>query len=179
MEKYHFRKATISDISKIWEIIQNAIQRRKEDGSNQWQDGYPNLNVIENDILKEVGYVLTIENETIGYSAVLINDEPEYEKIEGKWLTNNDYVVVHRIAIAKDFLGQNLSKIILDYIENLALQKNIFSIKVDTNFDNIAMLKIFDKLGYNYCGEVYFRGSARKAFEKVLIKNENINNENK
>jgi hypothetical protein len=31
------------------------------------------------------------------------------------------------------------------------------------------MLKLFEKLGYQYCGEVYFRGSARKAFEKVII----------
>lgn len=31
------------------------------------------------------------------------------------------------------------------------------------------MLKIIEKLGYKYCGEVYFRGVARKAFEKLLI----------
>jgi hypothetical protein len=29
---------------------------------------------------------------------------------------------------------------------------------------------IFEKLEYGYCGEVHFRGSARKAYEKVLIK---------
>jgi hypothetical protein len=39
---------------------------------------------------------------------------------------------------------------------------------VDTNFDNLPMLNIFEKLGYTYCGEVYFRGSARRAYEKVL-----------
>jgi hypothetical protein len=30
------------------------------------------------------------------------------------------------------------------------------------------MLRVLEKLGYVYCGEVYFRGSARKAFEKKL-----------
>ena len=60
------------------------------------------------------------------------------------------------------------------------LQENIYLIKkkqdkwmlpyykLDTNFDNAPMLKILDKLGYTYCGEVFFRGSARKAFEKIL-----------
>ena len=56
------------------------------------------------------------------------------------------------------------------YTEEIAIQHNIFSIKVDTNFDNIAMLKIFESLGYVYCGEVTFRGGVRKAFEKVLSK---------
>jgi hypothetical protein len=32
------------------------------------------------------------------------------------------------------------------------------------------MISIFEKAGYTYCGEVYFRGSPRKAFEKVLKK---------
>ena len=45
----------------------------------------------------------------------------------------------------------------------------IFSIRVDTNYDNIPMLKLLAALEYQYCGEVYFRGSARKAFEKVLL----------
>ncbi|WP_409450858.1 hypothetical protein [Epilithonimonas sp.] len=40
--------------------------------------------------------------------------------------------------------------------------------KVDTNFDNAAMLQILKKLGYTYCGEVYLAGSERKAFEKLL-----------
>jgi len=56
----------------------------------------------------------------------------------------------------------------MEFIEKVALEKNIHSIKVDTNFDNPAMLKTFENLGYSYCGEVYFRGSARKAFEKVI-----------
>jgi hypothetical protein len=28
------------------DILQQAIARRKADGSNQWQDGYPNPEVI-------------------------------------------------------------------------------------------------------------------------------------
>jgi GNAT superfamily N-acetyltransferase len=170
MSNYQFRKALSSEKEKIWEILEFAIKRRKEDGSNQWQDGYPNIEAIENDIKKGQGFVLTDENTIVGYVAVIINYEPEYEKIIGKWLTNNDFIVVHRIAIAEQYLGQNLSKILLANIEDFALNNSVFSIKVDTNFDNFAMLKIFEKMNYTYCGEVYFRGSPRKAFEKILIK---------
>ena len=55
-----------------------------------------------------------------------------------------------------------------DLAQELAISKNVYSIKVDTNFDNLAMLHIFNKLEYQYCGQVYFRGSARRAYEKIL-----------
>ena len=168
--EYSFRKAQISDIPEIWLILQKAIQRRKEEGSKQWQDGYPNPEVIQNDIEKEIGFVLTDNQKIIGYTAVLINDEPEYARIEGKWVTNADFVVFHRVAISEDYLGKGLAKIMIGYIEDYALENQIYSVKADTNFDNHAMMAIFNRLGYVYCGEVYFRGSARRAYEKVLSK---------
>jgi GNAT superfamily N-acetyltransferase len=168
MINYHFRVAEISEIPTIWDILQHAIQRRKEDGSNQWQDGYPNLEVIQQDIEKGEGFVLTEEETIIGYSAILVNDEPEYANIEGEWLTNDDFVVFHRVAISEEYLGRGFAQKIFSYIEEFALSHKIYSIKADTNFDNIAMMRIFEKSGYTYCGEVYFRGSPRKAYEKVL-----------
>jgi GNAT superfamily N-acetyltransferase len=169
---YNFRKATPSEIPQIWDILRKAIARRKEDGSNQWQDGYPNPDVIQSDIDKNAGFVLTEGNTIIGYSALLINDEPAYEKLEGHWLTSGDYVVFHRVAISQSHLAKGLATKIVGFIETFAVSNNIYSVKADTNFDNFAMMAIFEKLGYNYCGEVYLRGSARKAYEKVLLKKE-------
>jgi GNAT superfamily N-acetyltransferase len=164
------RKATTSEIPQIWVILQQAIARRKEDGSNQWQDGYPNPDVIENDIDQNAGFVLTEGDTIIGYTALLINDEPAYEKIEGKWLTNVDFVVFHRVAISENHLGKGLAKKLLGFIEEFAISNNIYSLKADTNFDNFAMMAVFEKLGYSYCGEVHLRASPRKAYEKVLPK---------
>jgi len=172
---YIFRLAKTSELPLIWNIIKQAIKRRKKDGSNQWQNGYPNPEVIKQDIEKKVGFVL-IENEIIvGYTAVLINDEPEYEKIEGKWLSNSSYVVFHRIAISENHLGKGLAQKIFKSIEEYALKNNIYSIKADTNFDNSAMLNIFKKFDYTYCGKVYFRGSPRLAYEKMLSQYIKIN----
>lgn len=165
-----FRKATNTEVPQIWEILQQAIARRKADGSNQWQDGYPNLEVIQSDISKNAAYVLTENEIIIGYVALLINDEPEYYNIEGEWLTNGDFVVFHRVAIAENQLGKGMAKKLLLHIEEFATANNIDSIKADTNFDNIAMIAVFEKLGYQHCGQVYFRGSARRAYEKVLTK---------
>ena len=167
-QQFHLRKASAADQEIIWKIIQQAISRRKEEGSNQWQDGYPNLNSIENDIEKNYGYVLESENKILGYAAVIFENEPAYEIIEGNWLSDQEYVVIHRVAVSEEYIGFGLATKIFQEIEKIAISNNTFSIKVDTNFDNIPLLKILDKLNYTYCGEVYFRGSARKAFQKLL-----------
>lgn len=165
---YEFRKATPNDAPHIWKILQDAILRRKADGSNQWQDGYPNPEIVQNDIEKGIGFVLTDCETILCYSAVLINNEPEYENLQGEWLTNGDFVVFHRVAIAREYIGQNLSKKMIDFIEAFALANNIHSLKADTTHDNFAMMKIFEKAGFVFCGIVHFRGSPRRAYEKVL-----------
>lgn len=168
LDDYGFRKAVPAEADAIWEILQGAIARRKADGSEQWQDGYPNPEVIAKDMAKDAGYVLTDGEEVVGYAAVMVNDEPAYDDLEGEWLTNGDYIVVHRVAISEKQLGKGLAKIIFGHLERLALSKGIPSIKVDTNFDNGPMLHILERMGYTLCGTVYFRNSPRKAFEKVL-----------
>ncbi len=166
----NIRKAVSSEIPAIWKIIQQAIERRKQDGSQQWQDGYPNEQSIHTDLANGSAYVLVENDQILAYAAIIFDIEPAYTDIEGKWLTDEDYVVVHRVATSNEAIGKGIATHVFKLIEDLAIDSEVYSIKVDTNFDNLPMLKILDKLGYTYCGEVFFRGSERKAFEKVLRK---------
>lgn len=168
MDNTHFRPAMMPEWPIIWEILQQGIQKRKEEGSNQWQDGYPNPDAVKSDIETGAGHVLLIADEIVGYCAILINDEPAYDTIEGAWLTKGDFVVYHRVAIAQNHTGKGLSYKLMEEIEAFAKQRSIRSLRSDTNHDNHAMLRAFEKCGYTYCGEVYFRGSPRKAYEKIL-----------
>lgn len=172
---YRFEKATMDQIDEIWAILSDAILRRKADGSNQWQDGYPNLSVVKSDIENGFGHVVTGDGLVLAYCALIFNNEPAYADIEGQWLSDADFLVLHRVAVAKEHLGKGITKYILKSIEEIATGKQVFSIRADTNFDNAAMLALFEKNGYAYCGEVYFRGSPRKAFEKLLNGNRNKN----
>ncbi len=165
---YTFRKAVLSDAQEIWKILKQAIERRKLDGSLQWQDGYPNLAIVEKDISEEAGFVLSENGKIVAYLAAYINYEPAYADIQGKWLTEGDFIAIHRVAVAEEYLGKGLAKQLLQEMESTTISKGIWSLKADTNFDNQAMIHLFEKRGYVYCGEVYFRGSARRAYEKVL-----------
>jgi len=164
-----FRKAKIEEVSEIWKILQEAIEKRRLEGSKQWQNGYPNSEVVKEDIRKEVGYVLVEDSVIQAYAAVILNEEPAYLNIDGKWLTNGDFLVIHRVAASKRAVGKGKAYQLLIKVEDLARQMKIPSIRMDTNFDNLSMLGLLKKLDYLYCGEVLMRGEPRKAFEKKIL----------
>ena len=162
------RLANETEIVAIWTILQQAIAQRKMDGSDQWQNGYPNEQTITNDINNGAGYVLVNNDIVVAYAAIIFGIEPTYNDIKGNWLSNGDYAVVHRVATSDDFKGKGIATQLFTKIEDLCMNKNVFSIKVDTNFDNVPMLKIVKKLNYIYCGEIFVSGSSRMAYEKLL-----------
>jgi GNAT superfamily N-acetyltransferase len=163
------RHANINELNSIWEILQQAIAQRKKDGSDQWQNGYPSEQTVIDDIQKEIGYVLVENNTIIAYAAIIFGIEPTYIDIKGHWLSNDDCVVVHRVATAESHKGKGIATQLFLLIEDLCIKNNVFSIKVDTNFDNAPMLRILEKLNYTYCGDIFFSGASRMAYEKLLI----------
>lgn len=163
-----FNKAKICDMPMIMQIISDAILKRKLEGSDQWQDGYPNEAVIENDINSSNGYVLKHDDKILSYAAVMFQDDPAYNHIDGKWLNNEPYVVIHRLAVSQNQGLKGIGTFTLQQIEKMVKESTFTSIKVDTNYDNLAMLSIFKKLHYTFCGIVSMRNGTRKAFQKII-----------
>lgn len=164
----NLRIAKQSELDTIWEIIQYAIEQRRADGSDQWQSGYPNKTTIQEDLDAGYAYVLEDDGVILVYAAIIFGKEDAYENIDGKWLTHGDYAVLHRVASSPLAKGKKAGTKLFELTEPLCISKNVYSIKVDTNFDNGPMLKVLQNLGYTYCGEVFFQNAPRKAFEKVL-----------
>ena len=165
-----FRQASQNDLARIMPIIKDGQDFLKEQGVNQWQDNYPNMDIIRNDINNGHGYIVENESQIIATLAISFDGEPTYHKIyEGQWLSNEDYSVVHRLAIKKNRRGSDLSSFIMDSIETLCKGKGIYSIKIDTHRGNIPMQQYLIKNGFKYCGIIYLLdGDERLAFEKLL-----------
>lgn len=138
-----FRKAVESDIESIMNIIKKAQAYFKEQGIDQWQNNYPNFEIIRNDIANKNGFVLLKDGNVVGTVAVSFDGDKNYESIyDGEWLDNNEYAVIHRIAVEPDYKGLGLSSIIIKYIEELCLNIGVYSIRVDTHKDNLSMQKL-------------------------------------
>lgn len=164
------RYTKLEDIERVMEIIKQAQQYFKEKGINQWQNGYPNAKVIENDIKNGHSFVLIKNNEIVGTIAISFEGEATYNKIfEGAWKSNDNYAVIHRIAVDQELKGIGLSSEMIKQTELMCNKKSVGSIKVDTHEDNQAMQRSLIKNGFDYCGVIYLAdGGKRVAFEKCL-----------
>lgn len=165
------RLSTVKDLINIMNIINEGKEFLKNNKVNQWQNGYPNEEVILNDINNNESYVIENNGEIIGTTALSFAGEKNYDKIyDGKWISNGDYAVIHRIATSKIKGIKNVGHEILKKSEEICLSKNIHNIKIDTHEDNKAMQSLLLKNNYKYCGVIYLEdGSKRIAFEKELL----------
>lgn len=163
-----FRKASLNDLDTISDILRRAVQKMLSEGKKQWTEKYPTRVHAQADIERGVGHVLELDGKVVAYGAVVLDGEPAYLGLEGEWLSDMPYVVVHRIAVDSEIMGRGLGAGFLKEVENYALSKDIHSFRIDTNYDNFAMLHLLPKLGFTYCGEVTYESGKRKAFEKLL-----------
>lgn len=164
------RHTKLEDVERVMEMIKQAQQYFKENGIDQWQNGYPNAQVIENDIQNGHSFILLKNDVIVGTIAISFEGEVTYNKIfEGDWKTNDEYAVIHRVAVDTDLKGVGLSSEMIKQTELMCNKKGVRSIKVDTHEDNRAMQRSLIKNGFEYCGVIYLAdGSKRVAFEKCL-----------
>ncbi|MEY8253670.1 GNAT family N-acetyltransferase [Clostridium perfringens] len=165
-----FRQAKISDLDQIVEIIELSKKYLKETKVDQWQDGYPAKEDLRKDIESGNSYVLTNKDEIVATTVISLEGESTYNLIfNGEWITNEDYIVMHRVAVHDKYKGKGIFKELIKEAESLALNKGISSIKIDTHRDNISMQRAVVKNDFQKCGIIYLEdGSERIAFEKVL-----------
>ena len=162
-----FRQAQSCETDRIMQIIRQAQARMHAAGSRQWQDGYPAPGHISADIGRNRGYVLCkpgVEGplSVIAYGAVVFDGEPAYDAIDGQWLTDEPYVLVHRIAVADGERGRGVAAEFLHRVETLAQERGVKAFRIDTNFDNQTMLRLLERTGFTYCGKGVYRSGERK-----------------
>lgn len=162
------RKALLEDLDAIMEIIGSAQALLKERGVDQWQDGYPNKDVIVSDILKGECYLLCHKEAVAATAVISTAGEVTYNQIDGAWLDSNPYIVIHRLAVGSNFLGQGRAKELFLYAEELGQNLGIKSIRVDTHNDNIAMQSLLKSLGYILCGEITLLSGAKRVAWQLI-----------
>ena len=75
------RMAYPNEINRIMEIIQDGKDSFAAAGVDQWQDGYPDQEIIFEDILESRGYVAVENQEVVAYAALYKGNEAAYNDI--------------------------------------------------------------------------------------------------
>jgi GNAT superfamily N-acetyltransferase len=167
--KYLLSLATPSYRDWIVLQIDGCRKQMATHGSGQWQGKEPSLKTIENDIFHQRFYLLFENNQPCG-GASLMSHEPGYDDLlEGRWLNQDPYRVIHRFFIAPSFQGQQLSKILLNQIEQRVKKQQINNIRIDTHALNLPMRGLLTRQQYLEVGKAWLpQAGERLVYHKVL-----------
>lgn len=137
----------------------------------QWPEGSPSVAQIRADIVAGVSYVLTRPLHTesgdeniVGTFACIEGRDPTYAHIEGgSWRDDHrPYATLHRIAGCAEV--RNVMRHILDWAE-----ARYDALRIDTHSDNLPMLHILARAGFEYRGIIYVAdGTPRRAFQRFV-----------
>ena len=157
------RNTLPEELGQVMEIYASAREFMRASGNpNQWGDGYPSRELIESAIADKLSYVVEENGEILGCFFFKLGVDPTYLKIyDGEWLDNQEYGVIHRIAVK--YHGRGIIARVFDYCFGISK-----SIRIDTHRDNIPMQRALEKNGFSRRGIIHLlNGDERIAYQRT------------
>jgi len=149
------RKAQINELKEIKLLTEACAQVMIRKGIFQWNEHYPSVDKLREDILKEELYLLE-ENDTI-LGIIVITEVMDEEYIPIQWLSNtSNNIYIHRLATHPDFWGKGYAQKLMDFAENFARKFHFESVRLDTFSKNKRNQKFYEVRGYKKLGNIYF-----------------------
>ena len=177
----YIRKTETADIGAILGLYKKARSFMRRNGNGvQWSEDYPGEVSLRADMEKGCSYVCCSDSDAVCSAAYPANygaqcaavyasfyfaeeAEPSYRSIQGQWLNDEPYGVVHRLACCES--GKGIGSFCLEYCLS-----RVPNIRIDTHKDNLPMRALLTKTGFSYCGIILLNdGSERFAFQKAAF----------
>ena len=158
------RKANFDDLHQVLEIYESARRFMSEVGNpDQWGKTNPSRERTEEDIRESLLYVVEEKGDILAVFYYNFADDPTYKVIyDGKWLNDEPYGVIHRIAVSDKARGKGVAGLCFDFAF-----RDCKNLKIDTHKDNIPMQRALAKHGFRQCGIIHLaNGNERIAFQK-------------
>ncbi len=161
------RTARMEDLPLIRNIYDAAKAYMDASGNpNQWAVGYPPEEYLRQDIELSRLYVCEEDSKLHGVFLFAVMEDPTYHYIDGAWLNEAPYGVIHRIA--SDGTKQGIFGTVLEFCRERMAEQSITNLRIDTHSDNKTMQHLVEKYGFLLCGTIYLEnGSSRLAYQLV------------
>ena len=142
------RQAKISDIDNIMRMYKSCVNGMIEENIDQWDDTYPNKDIIIKDIVNKTYYIYILNNTIVG--GINIDSIQDKTYLDIKWDDTEDkYLVVHRLGIRKEYWNKGIGRKLMLFTESLVLEKKLNSIRLDTYSNNPIAINFYLKLGFS------------------------------
>ena len=163
------RKANKRDLEGIMKMYKSCVNGMIENGIDQWDETYPNQEIINEDVTKGTYYVLEMDGTIIGGINIDQNQDDTYLPL--KWKDeSNAFLVVHRLGVKEEFWNKKIGKYLMLFTESIVIKKGLKSIRLDTYSGNLKAMQFYIRLGYTELGTINLKPHKDKyhCFEKII-----------
>ena len=163
------RKANKTDLENIMKMYKSCVTGMLENGIDQWDDTYPNTEIISEDLNVGTYYVAEIDGTIIGGVNIDKNQDNTYLTLD--WEDKSDsFLVVHRLGVKEEFWNKKIGKYLMLFTENLVIEKGLKSIRLDTYSGNLKAMEFYRRIGYSELGTIDLKPDKEKyyCFEKII-----------
>jgi ribosomal protein S18 acetylase RimI-like enzyme len=146
------RLAVLEDLPALMALMRRVVPLMIAAGNLQWDETYPNEAVFQRDIDQEQLWIADAGTSLAGIAAITTDQEPDYAQVG--WDIDERAIIVHRLAVDPAFRGAGVARTLMQRAEEIAAERGITILRVDTNTQNQATQRLFPKLGYQLAGEI-------------------------
>ena len=101
------RPATLLDLPALMNLLRRVVSMMRQSNNFQWDEHYPNHDVLREDIEKGQLWVAEVDGLLAGVAALTEEQEPEYAQVG--FDLNERVIVTHRLAVDPAFQGRGLA----------------------------------------------------------------------
>ena len=163
------QKAKISDLENIMLMYKSCVTGMVENGIDQWDETYPNTEIISEDLNVGTYYVAEMDEIIIGGVNIDKNQDDTYLALD--WKDKSDsFLVVHRLGVKEEFWNKKIGKDLMLFTEKLVIETGMKSIRLDTYSGNPKAMEFYRRLGYTEIGTIDLKPDKDKyhCFEKII-----------
>lgn len=157
-----FKRASLYDAESVNELYRNAIGKE----FCVWNECYPTMVEIKNDLLSDSLFVLSDEGVIIGALSIVAENELDgythWSRVEGA------YAEAARIVIDTKHQGKGLALYMMNEIIAMLRENEYKAIHLSVAKKNIPAYKTYVKAGFNVTEEAEMYGNSYYLMEMLL-----------
>ncbi|WP_136796340.1 MULTISPECIES: GNAT family N-acetyltransferase [Desulfosediminicola] len=160
------RPAKLFDYPVIEAIVQDAIQHMRAHNIDQWDEIYPDREILETDIRQQEMYVTSRHGTICGFITINRQEAPEYSEVA--WRNSGRVLVIHRLTVSPNCQSRGFATKLMHHAEAMAAKNGYDTIRLDAFANNPRALILYERLGYHRAGMVKFRKGRFYCYEKKV-----------
>ena len=162
-----FQKAQPSDLREVVQLFEGAIENMNRNHILQWDEIYPNEEVLREDIEKEQMYLGRIDNKIASVYVLSGEYDDEYNHADWRY-PEASFVILHRLCVHPAFQNRGVARRTMERIEESVRKSGVETIRLDAFSENPYALRLYKGLGYHKTGTANWRKGLFYLYEKNL-----------